>query len=336
MPLDLKFHSVYGELEYDQVDDNWSLIKVSFEAMEVKLDTRIPLDNLSATADPTASNDSAQGYSVGSRWFNQATGDVFVCTDPGAGAAVWVQETAVSGSLGSAAFADVTGSATDITAGRLLKVGDFGVGSNAPVFTGDMNTLLTSGFWSAENAANAPSGFTFGVCIVVVRSGASFKGYQIYMPSGANSERVFIRNYHGAWSAWREVYHQASILGTVSQSGGIPTGAIIERGSNANGEYVKYADGTMICSHSITHTSINLAADASSDQSWTYPAAFASIETVHVTGSYSTATVANCRVLTTIRAGSLSLTDVSFVLTNLSTVVQGTLVSRLFAKGRWF
>lgn len=37
------------------------------------------------------------------------------------------------------------------------------------------------------------------------------------------------------------------LVGTVSQSGGTPTGAVIERGSNANGEYVKFADGTMIC-----------------------------------------------------------------------------------------
>ena len=37
------------------------------------------------------------------------------------------------------------------------------------------------------------------------------------------------------------------LLGTASQSGGVPTGAIIERGSNANGEYVRYADGTQIC-----------------------------------------------------------------------------------------
>lgn|GEM_PF-1262624 len=43
------------------------------------------------------------------------------------------------------------------------------------------------------------------------------------------------------------VFHTGNILGTVSQSGGVPTGAIIERGSNANGEYVRYADGTQIC-----------------------------------------------------------------------------------------
>ncbi|VVM40634.1 hypothetical protein PS631_00263 [Pseudomonas fluorescens] len=38
----------------------------------------------------------------------------------------------------------------------------------------------------------------------------------------------------------------AAILGTVSQAGGMPTGAIMEAGSNANGEYLKYADGTLI------------------------------------------------------------------------------------------
>lgn len=42
-------------------------------------------------------------------------------------------------------------------------------------------------------------------------------------------------------------FRKGSILGTVSQTAGVPTGAIIERGSNANGEYVRFADGTQIC-----------------------------------------------------------------------------------------
>ena len=44
-----------------------------------------------------------------------------------------------------------------------------------------------------------------------------------------------------------ELYGKGNVVGTVSQSGGVPTGAIIERGSNANGEFVRYADGTQIC-----------------------------------------------------------------------------------------
>jgi hypothetical protein len=47
-----------------------------------------------------------------------------------------------------------------------------------------------------------------------------------------------------------QVYTQSNILGTVSQSGGVPTGAIIETGSNANGEYVRFANGTQIATNS--------------------------------------------------------------------------------------
>lgn len=49
----------------------------------------------------------------------------------------------------------------------------------------------------------------------------------------------------------------ADLLGTVSQSGGVPTGAIIERGSNANGRYVKYADGNVTAEMAVTTTSFS-------------------------------------------------------------------------------
>lgn len=54
------------------------------------------------------------------------------------------------------------------------------------------------------------------------------------------------------------LYSRDSILGPVSQSGGVPTGAIIERGSNANGEYIRWADGTQICTKILT---VSLAID---------------------------------------------------------------------------
>jgi hypothetical protein len=50
-----------------------------------------------------------------------------------------------------------------------------------------------------------------------------------------------------------KAFRRGNILGTVSQSGGVPTGAIIERGSNANGEYIRWADGTQICSRFVTY-----------------------------------------------------------------------------------
>lgn len=40
---------------------------------------------------------------------------------------------------------------------------------------------------------------------------------------------------------------RSNMVGIVSQSNGAPTGAVVETGSNANGTFTKFADGTMIC-----------------------------------------------------------------------------------------
>ncbi|WP_211474939.1 hypothetical protein [Collimonas humicola] len=77
-------------------------------------------------------------------------------------------------------------------------------------------------------------------------------------------------------------YGKGNILGTVGQTGGAPTGAIIERGSNANGEYVRFADGTQMC------TKLHLAVgDTAAFQSLPLAAAFVG-NTVGVSLSFET------------------------------------------------
>lgn len=84
------------------------------------------------------------------------------------------------------------------------------------------------------------------------------------------------------------VFQRNNILGAVSQASGVPTGAVIEAGSNANGDYVKFADGTMICRRS---TWVNVSAlvaagsvwrDYTSSGAWTFPAAFAAVPQAYV------------------------------------------------------
>jgi hypothetical protein len=43
----------------------------------------------------------------------------------------------------------------------------------------------------------------------------------------------------------------AGAVGAVAQAAGVPTGTIVESGSNANGRYTKWADGTMICTRTL-------------------------------------------------------------------------------------
>lgn len=82
-------------------------------------------------------------------------------------------------------------------------------------------------------------------------------------------------------------------VGVVSQSGGVPTGAIVESGIGASGEYIKYANGTMICRYTISGSyaldTAYLGAFTSGWITWTFPAAFASRPNVTVTPRDDTA-----------------------------------------------
>jgi len=144
-----------------------------------------------------------------------------------------------------------------------------------------------------------------------------------------------IRSWDGsAWSSWSKVYSQASVLGTVSQSGGTPTGELIERGSNANGEYVRFADGTQICCSGDWSQDVMTAAGAlyrsATPTIWTFPASFYSanglIGHVGVTGNSET----HWGVMRTLSGG----TEAHITIFGHSQFTNRTV--RAMAIGRWF
>ncbi len=61
----------------------------------------IPKSN-SALADPTVSDDTLNGYSIGSRWYNTSSQEEFVCLDSSVGAAVWTSTTSGNGLVSGA------------------------------------------------------------------------------------------------------------------------------------------------------------------------------------------------------------------------------------------
>jgi hypothetical protein len=74
-------------------------------------------------------------------------------------------------------------------------------------------------------------------------------------------------------------FHRGNILGAVGQASGVPTGAVIERGSNANGSFVRFADGLQICiGPDIGGIDVTTAVGSifrnATVVEWTYPAAF--------------------------------------------------------------
>jgi hypothetical protein len=132
-----------------------------------------------------------------------------------------------------------------------------------------------------------------------------------------------------------DLYAKTNILGTVSQTAGVPTGAIIERGSNANGEYVRFADGTQICTKvvaSIPGRALEAfgAVYKSLSDTWTYPAQFSTLGAFTATPWIG---VGSC--WGGLGAGAANTTNTSYAayFSFASTDSPGML---LYAIGRWF
>lgn len=184
--------------------------------------------------------------------------------------------TLANGASGGSA---VQASPTDTTAGLLLKTGAFGLGeiATAPLLD-DFDALdKPTGFYRYTHATAGPrptgvDGNSSGGVLIVRADATNFvlflwRNYDV-------DTGIFHRKYNNlAWSDWVELYNTTTIVGRVSESAGVPVGAIIESGSNANGDYVRYADGTQICAHTLTLPYFNT---TRLQATWTYPAQFES------------------------------------------------------------
>lgn len=124
-----------------------------------------------------------------------------------------------------------------------------------------------------------------------------------------------------------------NLVGTVSQSGGVPTGAVVERGSNANGEYVRFADGTQIC-FSGPRTSYG-AAWKTSFYALNFAAAFSGIPVIAFSLARDSAAYSSIAMLIT---DGTSPTSTGFKVGGpLGVTDTGTsLIIRYIAIGRWY
>jgi hypothetical protein len=80
-------------------------------------------------------------------------------------------------------------------------------------------------------------------------------------------------------------YRRGNILASVGLSGNVPTGGIIETGSNINGLYMRFADGGQICRARITPAYFS---NQRLVTSWTFPAEFFNLATWSFQATFST------------------------------------------------
>lgn len=164
----------------------------------------------------------------------------------------------------------MTGAINDATPAALASAATVDIGAAASNVVTISGTTTITGLGTV--AAGARRSVRFTGALVLTHNAAS-----LILPSGAsittaaNDIAEFLSLGGGNWlcvdytrangKPVSFTFDRSNIVGSLSQSGGVPSGAIIEQSSNAAGRYVKYADGTMICHRRLPLTvAVNIAA----------------------------------------------------------------------------
>lgn len=228
--------------------------------------------------------------------------------------------------LGTASTGAVQTSPLDASAGRILTVGAFGWNGGFATVMGagtNLNNLTVPSVYACNATyTNGPAGVVEQAYVSVIAHGP---GYLKQDMRGITGNSWYSREQvNGVWSAWLPVYTAGNIIGLMTG------GAIIERGSNSNGNYTKYADGTMECW--IYLGDVSFAVGSSITLSWSYPVSFVGIPFVSAGGAM--------RAASAIVAGSwqvyaTSATGTSIRLNPFSSTVDNARDTMYFAKGRW-
>lgn len=112
-----------------------------------------------------------------------------------------------------------TSSSTDTTTGRMLKVGDFGLGQQGVVVT-DINALSNTGTGFYRLTSPYTGSPVAGASCTVIHQSLDNERTQIATLEGSSTVRTFIRKYSDStsdWGTWVELYHSGNSAVLVSQ-----------------------------------------------------------------------------------------------------------------------
>lgn len=193
--------------------------------------------------------------------------------------------------------------ATSWNANPPLIAGDFGLGESGdtPTLTALNSTATVTGLYRVTGSftGNAPDGAsTYGYVFVERYNPFQIKQTYTAIANGAKGSQTWVRGYNttnNAWAPWEQLYSNSGVLGPVGKTNGIPNGALFQHGSNANGEFVRFADGTQICYASGILPDANVTSATgsiwtSAEVTWNFPASFQTSDDLFVSASPRTGT----------------------------------------------
>lgn len=197
-----------------------------------------------------------------------------------------------AGNLGTAAQRNVMPSLTDKSIpNALMPLGAFGWGQQADTFNGNLNDAPFGFCIAGAGAANNYFGQNSFLLTISADPASTRKRQMLFRFDSTNQVERFFNG--SSWSGWDIAYSSFNVVGTVSQSGGIPTGALLQWGVTPTGLFFRFFGGLQICLHKITgvgYAQSDYGGHYSGNQSWTYPAAFVDTPRVFYTSSGLTTT----------------------------------------------
>ena len=141
------------------------------------------LNNWAASTDPSISDDSGDGYSVGSVWFNNTIKEIYRCVDPTLGAAVWALTT-----LDIAELVDIIATYEFLTQASL----DGGPSITNPTIIGFIEKVVANGNSGTTKTLSLADG-TFhtctltGNCTFTMPTATAGKSFVLKLLTGAGS-----------------------------------------------------------------------------------------------------------------------------------------------------
>ncbi|MGE6580412.1 hypothetical protein ACQKD0_05175 [Vreelandella aquamarina] len=175
--------------------------------------------------------------------------------------------------------------------GDLMAEGAYGLGTNGGLGTNLPNNDLDSVsdrtilFRYDANTLNRPPSLGAGTGIAAIWAGGEQTQTLVdHFPDSVRGQQ-WTRAYRaGSWGPMRKQYDSRNILDSVSQSGGVPTGGVIERGSNGFGRWTKFANGLRI-QHTV-RLSVVLSGSLGINVEYTIPQAVSTDATAYLTAEF--------------------------------------------------
>lgn len=148
-------------------------------------------NNYAAVADPTTTDDSGSGYSVGSMWINTNNGLIFACTDASVGAAVWSNlnpplEGFVAARASTQTYTNNTTTTMSNYAAPRFTVGSPSAFDNS---TGVYTVPSDGQYFVFLNASFSPTGTTSSSWVVImsINDGATEAPFELRVTGGGTS-----------------------------------------------------------------------------------------------------------------------------------------------------